>query len=544
MTPEQPMDLSMATESACARMANALRSLFQQSPEARTIALALADYVREIAGSGGNAQSPEDCNASHAAAQEAEMPAPPAARLQSPVPCAVHPIVEPKPADLEAGERAVRARWANPEVSPRISGTASPSSTAFVLPKAPARPSLDLARTRRRLRQHLRALDWAINCSKHGFDDSAQAHRELCETGKREEIFFWEINRQVRTLSEQQFRDFKARYAAVDAALGLFLEEPAAHFRSAKAFRVVGAAVEALDSALAIVREEGFFDSDVEELFRLCENHPQFGPSLPPQRSALAEFDPKAFDRRINSVRTEIREEIAREKAPRHALKKFEYHLERMKRDPLSADSQSKSLCTALDAWLEAGKRLTDPKLLTLFHSLALVEDLPDGVRAHPTGARFVAILEHPSAAHGDAPDADDASTDPDDGDDASDDRRLTPEILAVREALRGKQIVLIGGDERPSRKDAIRRAFELAEVKWVATRPHETHDSLVPPIRHPDTALVILMIRWSSHSYGDMWEVCEQYGKPLVRLPGGYNPAMIAKAITEQAGRRLRIAG
>jgi hypothetical protein len=542
MKNQESIAVSMATGSAGDRVADALREVIEQSPGAQRLVRALADWLQEIADSAGQTQKPREHEPSNEAFREAETTAPPAATVQGSTPCATHPIIETKPADLEAERQAVIARWGNPGVSPKLSGAVASSSTDA--PKAPARPSFDFTKMRRRLRQHLRALDWAINCSKHGFDDAAQAHRELRDTGAREQIFFWEINRQVRSLSEQQFRDFKARYAAVDAALGLFLEEPAAHFRSAKVFRVVGAAVEALHSALAIVRAEGLFDSDVEDLFRLCEDHPQYGPSLPHHPSALGEFDPKAFERRLDAVRTEIREEIAREKAPRQALKKFEYHLERMKRDPSSADSQSKPLCTALGAWVEAGRKLSDPALLAVFHAGALVGDLPQGVREHPLGAEFVAILEQPAGDRGKARDAEDADDDADDGDNASDERLLTPEILAVREALRGKRIVLIGGDERPSRKEAICRAFELAEVKWVATRPHETHDSLVPPIRHPDTALVILMIRWSSHSYGDMWEVCERYGKPLVRLPGGYNPAMIAKAITEQAGRRLRIAG
>jgi hypothetical protein len=102
--------------------------------------------------------------------------------------------------------------------------------------------------------------------------------------------------------------------------------------------------------------------------------------------------------------------------------------------------------------------------------------------------------------------------------------------------------MVIIGGDERPNRKAAIRAAFDLSEVDWIATRPHETHDSLIPPIRNPETAVVLLMIRWSSHSYGDMCDVCERFGKPLVRLPGGYNPSMIAREVSEQAGKRLGV--
>jgi hypothetical protein len=33
----------------------------------------------------------------------------------------------------------------------------------------------------------------------------------------------------------------------------------------------------------------------------------------------------------------------------------------------------------------------------------------------------------------------------------------------------------------------------------------------------------------------------CEAYGKPLVRLPGGYNANQVARHILTQAGDRLR---
>ena len=39
-----------------------------------------------------------------------------------------------------------------------------------------------------------------------------------------------------------------------------------------------------------------------------------------------------------------------------------------------------------------------------------------------------------------------------------------------------------------------------------------------------PEVALVLLAIRWSSHDYDSVRTYCDQYGKPLVRLPGGYN--------------------
>jgi len=49
-----------------------------------------------------------------------------------------------------------------------------------------------------------------------------------------------------------------------------------------------------------------------------------------------------------------------------------------------------------------------------------------------------------------------------------------------------------------------------------------------------------LLLIRWSSHVYGELVHVCKARGVPLVRLVGGYNPNRVAYDVLEQAGERL----
>ena len=48
------------------------------------------------------------------------------------------------------------------------------------------------------------------------------------------------------------------------------------------------------------------------------------------------------------------------------------------------------------------------------------------------------------------------------------------------------------------------------------------------------------LAIRWSSHGFGEVKEFCDKYGKPLVRLPAGYNPNQVAFHLLSQVGDRL----
>lgn len=113
-------------------------------------------------------------------------------------------------------------------------------------------------------------------------------------------------------------------------------------------------------------------------------------------------------------------------------------------------------------------------------------------------------------------------------------------EVQRVRAALQGKTVVLIGGDERPYMRRAIEDAFGLAKLVWVTTHPHEPLEQFVPYVKREDVRLVLLAIRWASHSYADIADLCKRYRKPLVRLPGGYNPNQIAAQILAQAGVAL----
>jgi hypothetical protein len=122
-----------------------------------------------------------------------------------------------------------------------------------------------------------------------------------------------------------------------------------------------------------------------------------------------------------------------------------------------------------------------------------------------------------------------------------ADTEEASPEVQAVTELLRGREVVLIGGVERTAARRAIERAFGLSAVNWVSTRPHESVTVFEPAVARPDVAVVLLAIRWASHSYGDVKSYCEKYGKPMVYLTGGYNPNQIAHQILAQVGDRLQ---
>ena len=82
--------------------------------------------------------------------------------------------------------------------------------------------------------------------------------------------------------------------------------------------------------------------------------------------------------------------------------------------------------------------------------------------------------------------------------------------------------------------------AFGLADLIWIGGRSAKAFTALESYVARPEIAVVLLAIRWSSHSLGKVRQFCERYGKPLVRLPGGYNPNQVAAHILTQCSNHF----
>jgi hypothetical protein len=119
--------------------------------------------------------------------------------------------------------------------------------------------------------------------------------------------------------------------------------------------------------------------------------------------------------------------------------------------------------------------------------------------------------------------------------------RAPTAEQQEAARLLSGRSVVLIGGTRRPESQDALRTALGLQEVIWIETREHQSIGPFESFIARQDVALVLLAIRWSSHSFGDVKQFCDRYNKPLVRLPAGYHPNQVAAQILAQCSEQLR---
>lgn len=445
------------------------------------------------------------------------------------------------PTALAACMRSLAEGWGNPasSLADKPEGAAPPAIPKRITPKLHD----ELRRILPRLHHHIKAHDWAIECAATTFKATKPEYDRLCAVGKHEQIFFWELQETFRKDNQECWTALRDRYSAVIAAIDLYLEAPPVHFRTPATLRLVACAVGILAKALKKLDNTGLRDVDAESLVRLCEKPLSEGTSLFALATREGKFNLEAFNERIESIRKGAHEEIAKEAAPKNALNKLSYHLGRVKKSPSDAESHSTAICKAVANFVHAGKSLTDPELRARFDCLDSIEMLPQAVREDPRCAELIEILQNPQVSQIKYRKL--AEVEEEEEDDETEDstaRAPTPEVLAVREVLRGKRMVIIGGDERPDSTHRIQEAFQLRELHWIETQPNGAHSAFSPPIRDPDTAIVVLLIRWSRHQFGDVVEICKQFGKPFVRATTGYNPNTIALAIVKQASDKLDI--
>jgi hypothetical protein len=119
--------------------------------------------------------------------------------------------------------------------------------------------------------------------------------------------------------------------------------------------------------------------------------------------------------------------------------------------------------------------------------------------------------------------------------------RPRSPEVNKAAELVKGRVVVLIGGDPRPSQKSLLERELAPRELRWIASRPTDAASRFETHINRKDVDLVLHVIRWTRHGHtAAVGGACRAHDKPYVRLQGGVNPSTVAHAIVEQAGERL----
>ena len=223
---------------------------------------------------------------------------------------------------------------------------------------------------------------------------------------------------------------------------------------------------------------------------------------------------------RIEEQQAVHRARVAARKTTTNALKKIRYHLSQLNAGQDDNYHWGRIFDTIGEVVPEF-LRANDIQLREVL--VRHIDEIPGNFIVPERGQEVLEAIDRFLASR---PDADRAGQQP---------LVQSPEMAVLRKRFKDKIMVVVGGEARPYAKEALREAFDLREISWIATREHGSTEFFQPYIRVSDVAIVLLAIRWSSHSFGIVRDYCEAANVPFVRLPGGYNPSQVAHQIAEQ---------
>lgn len=231
---------------------------------------------------------------------------------------------------------------------------------------------------------------------------------------------------------------------------------------------------------------------------------------------------------RVQAVDSRLQEARQRDKRSQQEFGRIRYHLGQLSRGDGDAEHHWKTIVQSVAELVTVGVPPSNAALRELL--IPMIDDLPE-MTFPPEFERVLVEIDRFLATRPTSHDVEAAV-------------EASAEVEKVAELLAGRTMVLIGGERRPHAYEAIKRAFRLKELDWIATLAHESIETFDPHVSRDDVAVVLLAIRWSSHVFGDVKQFCERYDKPLVRLPAGYNPNQIAAQILQQVSERLGVEG
>jgi len=241
--------------------------------------------------------------------------------------------------------------------------------------------------------------------------------------------------------------------------------------------------------------------------------------------------DPSSWadvSKRIAEVWLQFKAFGERDKQRGKGLNSLKFKLKMMKERPEEAAAEWPRVIEIVDELVTLGLHPSNADLRELI--LPVFEEFPEEPRPPANVELVLREVEHYLDSRPE-------------GEPAPKTEKYSPDVLAAADLLRGTEIVLIGGQNRPKHKAALMKAFGLADIRWIVTPEHTSYTHFEADVARPEVSLVLLAIRWSSHDYESVKLYCDQYGKPLVRLPGGYNANQVAHHIMSQAGDRLKAA-
>jgi hypothetical protein len=381
------------------------------------------------------------------------------------------------------------------------------------------------AAKRRRLLKE--AADYATEIEPHDQELIGRA-KELPD------CFLWMCHRDGPSPEDLSlFEDLAGCFETMASAIGI-LEGLLNNPQDPEAFEhAIDLAAEAQSSVRAAILEmDGPTDGDQQKVFSWLR-------SAAAERQILIRrymrrddpADPRAWpalQERLQQLEERLQRYKNRDRTHKKLFNTIRYHLKRIAENshPQDAAHDWKKIIESGDELVTEGLPPSNVELRDLL--LPILDDIPEEVELPKN---FELVLREIDRFLSSRP------TKPDPAITAA----SSQDVRRARDLLKGRAVVMIGGDRRPFSSDALIESFGLKELIWIETREHQTHTVFEPHVARTDVALVLLAIRWSSHSFGEVKEYCDKYGKPLVHLPAGYNPNQVAFHILKQVEERLR---
>jgi len=340
----------------------------------------------------------------------------------------------------------------------------------------------------------------------------------------------------VLDLPEPAFADLATYADCLDAvAAGTELvrllreHDPGDHERFAAAVRSLAAVQSALRIAASCLRRAA--DEDQVAVFGWLKETTKAERIFVDRHMRLDDaLDPADLAGAVAPIRAEL--DAVRDGADRHeartkGLRQVRYHADRIAKGKGSEHDRDK-IVDAITKLVADGLPPSNLELRALL--LPVFDNLPAPDGRPAAYARVFADVElnreRRPRANGKQP--------------ATRKKALSEEIVRLASLLRGTELILIGGERRVEAEHALTDAFGLSELTWFTLSDDPTLDELERAISRPEVAVVVQLIRWSRHRHGDAADLAADHGKPFVRVPGGYNPNAIARAILDQASERL----
>lgn len=554
------------TDPKAEQLVDALSRLLQpqlaKSPELRDVVAALGDWlIQEAKRAGATTQNLSQSNASPTAQPTSQSISQPVAQDQAatPIPPGPHSparviapaaairgpvqVVSSATVPLKIGDTLVhvpvegttqeigRARQSALETLARAEAPASTERTPIDLALMVKRSKLKAESCRLYIQR--RAVASII--------DDAELKRQMDEqiaTAKATpNCFLWVFWRERTQPDDASLRKIALCYDALAAAADLARrrDELYAGRRSDDEPVILGLLAEASSALRVALKDSWLSDDDRDQ----AESHVWLRQETAQRRIFISRHmaiddpaDPLAAQSMIDraaEVRTRLEDQAGKVKSIKNLLGQVRYHANQIvKAGGVECEPHWRKITVAIKSLQELGVPATDDRISEHLGAQAagmIAQETPEDLREQLATVIDAALTER----------------DDDDSDDTSEQRAPSERVLKVRSWLKGRRLVLIGGEPRPRAIQKLISAFELADVDWVFLTEHGSGASMRGPIERPDTAGVVVIIKLTGHLHADeARDYASRADKPLVLLKSGYNAEQIAHAFVEQVSDRF----